>query len=127
MPKFTLKCEHPDYDEFTGDVIGTRATTTVEFKAEDLKEVISEFEMFLRGCGYMFEGNLDFFDYETQLKNSYFVDENVKFEKYTLPKTNEKVCNVCGISRHIMMNHQCFDENCPKGHWNEHVNLASEK
>jgi hypothetical protein len=35
-------------------------TTTKEFNAEYLYEVIENFEMFLRGCGYHFNGHLDF-------------------------------------------------------------------
>ena len=131
MPKFTFKSQFPDYDEFTGDIIGTKCTTTVEFEAEELREVISEFENFLRGSGFRFDGNLEIVDAEIELKKYYFTKDNSEFEENafqsSLPKANEKVCNVCGINRNIMMNHQCFDKNCPKEHWNKPVNLASEK
>jgi hypothetical protein len=35
-------------------------TTTKEFDSEYLSDVVENFEMFLRGCGYHFNGHLDF-------------------------------------------------------------------
>jgi hypothetical protein len=35
---------------------------TVEFSGENLNEIVSEFEMFLKGCGFNFEGQLDLVD-----------------------------------------------------------------
>ncbi len=32
---------------------------TVEFKAETISNIVNEFEMFLKGCGFNFEGRLD--------------------------------------------------------------------
>lgn len=43
--------------EINGDV-DYHDTTTVEFKAEPLSEVLQRFEMFLRACGYSFDGYL---------------------------------------------------------------------
>ena len=48
--KYTLIAE----DEFGG------STTTREFQADFLPDVLSEVELFLRGAGFFFEGNLDF-------------------------------------------------------------------
>ena len=31
----------------------------IEFEAESLSNILEQFEMFLRGCGYVFEGQLD--------------------------------------------------------------------
>ena len=36
------------------------STTTREFQADFLPDVLSEVELFLRGAGFFFEGNLDF-------------------------------------------------------------------
>lgn len=56
MPKFTFISEHN-----TGEKI------TFEFKKEYLPDILQEFEMFLRGAGFHFSGNLDFVsDYEGQ-------------------------------------------------------------
>jgi hypothetical protein len=48
--KYTLIAQ----DEFGG------STTTREFSADYLPDVLSEFELFLRGTGFFFNGNLDF-------------------------------------------------------------------
>ena len=58
--KYTLIAK----DEFEG------ATTTREFNADYLPDVLSEIELFLRGAGFVFNGNLDFvndFDLEPEL------------------------------------------------------------
>jgi hypothetical protein len=57
LMKYTLIAE----DEFGG------STTTREFQADYLPDVLSEVELFLRGAGFFFEGNLDFVnDFETE-------------------------------------------------------------
>jgi hypothetical protein len=50
LMKYTLIAE----DEFGG------STTTREFQADFLPDVLSEVELFLKGAGFFFEGNLDF-------------------------------------------------------------------
>jgi hypothetical protein len=57
MPKFTFISEHN-----TGEKI------TFEFNKEYLPDILQEFEMFLRGAGFQFNGNLDFVEdaYEGQ-------------------------------------------------------------
>jgi hypothetical protein len=34
----------------------------IEFEAESLGSILEQFEMFLRGCGYVFEGHIDIVD-----------------------------------------------------------------
>lgn len=48
--KYTLIAK----DEFEG------ATTTREFNVDYLPDVLSEIELFLKGAGFVFAGNLDF-------------------------------------------------------------------
>jgi hypothetical protein len=55
MPKFTFKCEHEGLR--TDDVV---ITNTTEFRGETLDEVLENFERFLKGSGYIFDGQLDF-------------------------------------------------------------------
>jgi len=50
MPKFTFICEHS----------GPHNRNTHEIEAEFLDDVVQEFETFLRGSGFYFDGNLDF-------------------------------------------------------------------
>lgn len=42
--------------EFMGDQVLSRVT--LETEAEVLGEVLEAFEMYLRGCGYVFEGSI---------------------------------------------------------------------
>jgi hypothetical protein len=48
--KYTLIAE----DEFSG------STTTREFEVDYLPDVLTEVELFLKGAGFVFDGNLDF-------------------------------------------------------------------
>jgi hypothetical protein len=42
------------------------ANTSMEFESEDLGEIVINFEDFLRGCGFVFEGHLDFVEGEDE-------------------------------------------------------------
>lgn len=67
MPKFTFKCEHQDC--YTDEV---EITNTTEFKGETLEDVIENFEMFLRGSGFVFHGHLDIVSEDNfELKDDY--------------------------------------------------------
>ena len=55
MSKFTFICE----DEAMPWSPGITSKKTVEFNGDSLDSIVSEFEMFLKGCGFHFEGNLD--------------------------------------------------------------------
>ena len=55
MSKFTFICEE-EAMPFADAVSSKR---TVEFKAETISDIVNEFEMFLKGCGFNFEGRLD--------------------------------------------------------------------
>ena len=80
MPKFIFKCEHRDYhtDEL-------EMTNSSEFTSETLEEVIENFEMFLRGSGYVFNGQLDFTNEDDfELKDDYS-EEIEKAESATWP------------------------------------------
>lgn len=66
MPKFTFISEDLDLN---GHPTGSK--TTKEFTREYLDNVTSEFEMFLRGTGYEFEGTIDV------LKESDYSDKSV--------------------------------------------------
>ena len=54
MSKFTFVCEDAG-PVFVGSKIDK---TTKEFYAGSIKDIVQEFEYFLRGCGYEFEGNI---------------------------------------------------------------------
>jgi hypothetical protein len=56
MPKFTFICED-DPMPFSESIVTKR---TVEFDAVHINDVVSEFELFLRGAGFNPTGTLDF-------------------------------------------------------------------
>lgn len=56
MPKFTFICED-DPMPFSESIVTKR---TVEFDAVHINDVVSEFELFLRGAGFNPNGTLDF-------------------------------------------------------------------
>jgi hypothetical protein len=51
MPEFTLICKYDNID-----------VTTKTFEEVELHNVLNNIELFLRGCGYIFDGNLDIVD-----------------------------------------------------------------
>jgi len=105
--KFTLKCEHFEYDIYSGKELDVNNTVTHEFREESLSTILENFESFLRGNGFHFEGNLDIVndDYPESACTSEYNDESETLS----------TCPVCKIDNNIMKNYQCFDKNCPKG------------
>ena len=58
MARYTFTCEHFNYNDF-GDENNIASKHTTEFHADDLTTMIENFEMFLRGAGFHFDGALD--------------------------------------------------------------------
>jgi hypothetical protein len=128
--KFTLKCEHFDYDIYSGNELDVNNIVTHEFRGESLSSILENFESFLRGNGFHFEGNLDIVNDEYTEKccssenclYQSFQDNNDNLD-YDHPEANFdydeseslSMCPVCKIDNNIMKNHTCFDKNCPKG------------
>ena len=68
MPRFTLICDQScDLDTHI---------VTHEFDAENLFDVVDNIDMFLRGAGYVYNGNLEFVEQETHTKHYYDKDRN---------------------------------------------------
>ena len=59
----------------------TPSETTVEFTADTLSTVLEQFEMFLRGSGFFFDGNLDFVDHEEQFKEFMELEEEPQLDE----------------------------------------------
>ena len=54
----------------------------IEFEAESLGSILEQFEMFLRGCGYVFEGQIDIVnDFAEQDEECDLDDVNQFFNK----------------------------------------------
>ena len=128
----------------------TPSETTVEFTADTLSTILEQFEMFLRGSGFHFTGNLDFIPEEEyfgdghegmgstlddypELKEEHEWTKTLRGESEWLwpfspnpPSTamqwtvdqltkDKSVCPVCKIDNETMLQHECWDKNCPKG------------
>jgi len=59
MARYTFTCEHFDYNNFTGEELDVASKHTTEFRADDLTTMLENFELFLRGAGFHFDGVLD--------------------------------------------------------------------
>jgi len=121
MPNFTLTCEHrKPWDES----LDTRIT--VEFDKETLTEVIDQFQDFLRGCGYYFDGHLEIVtDEEAEVDDeAYFwltdthdgarAFDNMASSLMNPPEqqTTCSNCPVCKLDAEVMSRHKCFDPKC---------------
>jgi len=118
MSKFTFICQ----EESMPFAHSVQTKRTVEFEAETLNDIVNEFEMFLRGAGFHFDGNLDIVD-ESQWES--ISDEEDDREEsnqrwastvHSLmnpPKFRANGCEVCGLDKSMMKSHNCYDDNCP--------------
>jgi hypothetical protein len=120
MSKFTFVCQ----EESMPFVHSIQSKRTVEFNAETLDDILNEFEMFLRGAGFHFEGHLDFVNEDDFIQ---FENEEDDLEEsnqrwastvHSLmnpPKfrANMTTCEVCGLNKEMMATHHCYDDNCP--------------
>ena len=59
MARYTFTCEHFEYDLYRGDENGVASKHTTEFRADTLETMLENFEMFLRGSGFHFDGVID--------------------------------------------------------------------
>lgn len=83
MAKFTFICE----DELSA----VEAKRTVEFNSGSLDQVLEEFEHFLRGSGFYFQGQLDFIDdseYEDTEPDWIVPREKINFDFSEIPQNN---------------------------------------
>jgi hypothetical protein len=71
MPNFTFTCQHESGE-----------TITFETNKEFIGDVISDFELFLKGAGFMFDGYLDFTDSKVQQFKSIYPEPLNKYTGY---------------------------------------------
>jgi hypothetical protein len=55
--KFEMTCQHYNYFGLADRQPGTKIN--IQFEGESLDEILEEFAMFLRGCGFSINGTLD--------------------------------------------------------------------
>jgi hypothetical protein len=119
MSKFTFVCQ----EESMPFVHSIQSKRTVEFNAETLDDILNEFEMFLRGAGFHFEGRLDIVNEDEWNEDN---DGDEEFQttqtgswEWTVnslmnpPKFRANGCEVCGLDKSMMKSHNCYDDNCP--------------
>jgi hypothetical protein len=130
MAKFTLICDHGEF--------GTPLKNTTEFEVDFLPEVLENFELFLRGAGFVFDGKVEINDESSDVSigpydGDYGVDYNIDFgadnmaESYDafeqvvnnhidyLASKQKDICSTCGLSSAVMQGQKCYDQSCPKG------------
>lgn len=61
MAKYKLKMQEGDF------------VNTLEFEADGLEDVVANMEIFLKGCGFFFDGHLDIHEGETQMNAMHHV------------------------------------------------------
>ena len=124
MARYTFKCEHFDYNNFTGKEEGVSSTHTLEFRADSLTAMLEQYEMFLRGAGFYFDGNLDIVDDSQWSEMSEEeVEQDNSRERWAATvhslmnppsfRANGSVCETCGLNKEMMQRHNCYDDNCP--------------
>jgi hypothetical protein len=87
MARYIFTCEHFDYNNFTGDEMNVASKHTTEFRADDLTTMLENFESFLRGAGFHFDGVIDVVKPEEE---STWTDEEIEmfsepFETNVMP------------------------------------------
>lgn len=105
---------------------------TMEFEVDHIGDVVEYFEQFLRGSGYHFDGKLDFIDESEgccggcQAEDPEMYDSKdvmsmpgtlggakVSFGNDIRPVTSiDEKCKVCGLTRHQLGDHSCYDTKC---------------
>lgn len=114
MSKFTFICE----EESMPFVSSIETKRTVEFRADGLSDILQEFECFLRGAGFYFDGHLDIVqdeEFENEQEHDNSVWQATVHSLMNPPKfrANATGCEVCGLNKEMMRMHNCYDDNCP--------------
>jgi len=131
MSRYTFKCENLEYDKSSNysvleeDQTRISSTHTTEFQADSLTTVLKEFELFLRGAGFHFNGQLDIVDDNCEVEKTKEDDElndesesrqrwaSVVHSLGNPPLSRANNCKICGLDVKLMEKHKCYDDNCP--------------
>lgn len=119
MSRYTFKCEHFDYSNPFNPDEKIDSTITQEFRAESLNDVLENFEMFLRGSGFYFDGHLDIVEDDCEVEEP--EEDTGSSQRWAAtvhslmnpPKFRANACEVCGLDKKMMERHNCYDDNCP--------------
>ena len=90
MARYTFTCEHFDYNDFTGDEQNVASKHTTEFRADTLETMLENFEMFLRGAGFQFDGVIDI----VPMEDGNDCEEDLRaIDDFVAERRSEKVMN----------------------------------
>jgi len=92
MSKFTFICQ----EESMPFAHSIQSKRTVEFNAETLDCILNEFEMFLRGSGFLFDGQLDIVNEDEWNEDGDGVEEfkTPQFDNGNVKQTNFDFSNI---------------------------------
>lgn len=71
MARYTFTCEHFNYNGNWSGKEDVASKHTTEFQADDLTTMLENFESFLRGAGFHFDGVLDVVKPEEEMYESF--------------------------------------------------------
>jgi hypothetical protein len=97
---------------------------TTEFRADDLTTMLENFELFLRGAGFHFDGVIDVvkpeeeqnWDDEDDYEPDVRVMEHLVADLLRQQENKELkkgTCEVCKLPLDVMLQHSCFEDRCP--------------
>jgi hypothetical protein len=118
--KLTFTCQHDD-----------NSRNTLETHSIALPDILSDFEMFLRGSGFHFDGDVAIVNDDappwdplqeillqeaddpwTKIVNRHEEELEQQYLNSVFG-SSDHLCPVCKLSRKTMEGHKCWDENCP--------------
>lgn len=105
VPRFTLNQSYDNVD------------ITHTFETPLLSEVLEQMEHFLRGCGFVFDGQLDVVSDNEKHPGTTLDEQTTQENCSTNPQINSERCDVCKLKKSVMMDYTCFDKHCPKDKW----------
>jgi hypothetical protein len=76
MASYKLVMEEDDYK------------SSLEFNADDLSDVVANMEIFLKGCGFFFDGALDIHEGKVQMNQMHYVYKGTS-EDYKVFRENQ--------------------------------------
>lgn len=76
MNKFKFQWQFRPSTKGLGSVEISEPTLTMEFEADSYEEVLRNFQMFLKGCGFEFEGDLEV------VNNSFTISEDTNYTNF---------------------------------------------
>lgn len=121
MARYTFTCEHFDYNDFNGDEQNVASKHTTQFRADELTTMLENFELFLRGSGFVFNGVIDVVkpesdNFENEEEPNTRVMDHIVADLLQQKETEELkkgICEVCKLPIDVMLRHSCFEDQCP--------------